>query len=326
MGSVRKINDEFYIEFYARGLLYQQKAGPDEEKAYTLLKQVQNKIDQGEMGIIVRDVDYDIFFQTFLEYAAEQYSPKSYRRYRNLVEHFQQFCNQNISIKKLSNITPKVIEQYRQSLQRSAKRIKPRMFNFTFLLLRDVLDYAIKLGYLNDNPVIHVTLLQILYYGTVQPLTEEEQDCLIQQAQSPYREMLIILLKTGMTFNEMKNLNWEDIDFKKNIIEIKNLRGNKRKIPFDHNFQNRLSQRGNADHLSTGRIFSQEYLDLFPLEIKRLFHECNLREYQTPAVFRHSFARMVLNRGGSVLGLVKLLGLDDAAKAMRYAYLMISDK
>ena len=29
MGDIRKINDEYYLEFHARGLLYQQKAGKD---------------------------------------------------------------------------------------------------------------------------------------------------------------------------------------------------------------------------------------------------------------------------------------------------------
>ena len=45
MGTVRKIGNEYYIEFYARGLLYQQKAGQQKEVAEQMLKEVEEKMN-----------------------------------------------------------------------------------------------------------------------------------------------------------------------------------------------------------------------------------------------------------------------------------------
>ena len=74
MGQIRKINDVYYIEFYARGLLYSQIAGDNLEEAQKLLPQVEEKIAGGEALTIVRHIDLPDFFERFLVEAKDQYS------------------------------------------------------------------------------------------------------------------------------------------------------------------------------------------------------------------------------------------------------------
>ena len=157
MGQIKKIGDEYYIEFYARGLLYQQKAGPDKVQAERLLNDIESKIAQGEAATIVRDVDVDIFFKTFLENAAVEHTPKTLARYQDVTSHFVQFLPRDIQ--KLSSITPRVIEDYRAHLWQQ----NPQVLNFNIFLLRDIFDYSIKLGYLNDNPTLHIKFLNQEY-------------------------------------------------------------------------------------------------------------------------------------------------------------------
>ena len=77
MGQIRKINDIYYIEFHARGLLYSQVAGTRLKEARKLLKQVEEKIAGGEALTIIRHIDLPDFFERFLSEASLQYSPKS---------------------------------------------------------------------------------------------------------------------------------------------------------------------------------------------------------------------------------------------------------
>ena len=161
MGQIKKVGNEYYIEFYARGLLYQQKAGADRAQAERLLSEIETKIDRGEAATIVRDVDADIFFETFLEYAAKEHTPKTLEHYQSLVDNFIQFLSQEIH--KLSSITPRVIEEYRFYLLEQKPRVKSEMINFYLFLLEDIFDYSIKLGYLNDNPTFHVRFLSQKY-------------------------------------------------------------------------------------------------------------------------------------------------------------------
>ena len=158
MGTVKKINDEYYIEFYARGLLYQQKAGRDLEQAKKFLEEVESKIHQGEMGTIVRDIEIAIFLKTFLEFAKVHHTPKTFKRYSNVIDHFNAFLENNLPAKKkLSEVTPFIIEQYLSYLK--LQKVKPKLINFSLFLIRNIFDYAIKLEYLNDNPTLHARYL-----------------------------------------------------------------------------------------------------------------------------------------------------------------------
>ena len=155
MGSVKKIGNDYFIEFNARGLLYQQKAGSDFRKAQLLLEEIEAKIAQGEMATIVRDVDADIFKATFLENFSKVHTIKTCQRYQLLVKHFYGFLAESYPhLKKLSQITPSVVQSYQEYLR--GLKVKPGLINFSMYLLRDVLEYAIKLGYLNDNPTLHI--------------------------------------------------------------------------------------------------------------------------------------------------------------------------
>jgi hypothetical protein len=164
MGQIRKVGEMYYIEFYARGLMYSQVAGTSEEEAQKLLAEVQSKIAQGESLTIVREIDLDVFFERFLGYAKEKFSDKSLKRFTSLWKHWIRFLNQDYPhIHKLSQITPVVVESYKVALTKTSK---PKIANLTILLLREILEYGIRIGFINDNPTLHISLLKL-------PLTKE---------------------------------------------------------------------------------------------------------------------------------------------------------
>ena len=157
MGQIRKVGDTYYIEFYARGLLYSQVAGPDPVAALKLLEATEAKISGGEALTIVREIDLAVFFEQFVVYARGEFSLKSIDRFTRVIAHFTGFLKTAYPrVILLSRITPSVIENYKAFLVVSAK---PRLINFTILLLREILEYGIKLRFINDNPTLHVRLL-----------------------------------------------------------------------------------------------------------------------------------------------------------------------
>ena len=159
MGEIHKIGDVYYIKFYARGLLYSQAAGSDKQAAMRMLEKVEAKIAGGEALTIVREIDLDVFGEQFLSQAKEQFSLKSIGRFLSTWNHFKSFLKEEYPpIIKLSHITPLVIESYKTYL---AKTQKPKVVNFTLLLLREILEYGIKIGFINDNPTLHTSLLEM---------------------------------------------------------------------------------------------------------------------------------------------------------------------
>jgi len=157
LGQIRKINNVYYIEFYARSLLYSQIAGDNLQQAQRLLAQVEEKIAGGEALTIARHIELPDFYDRFLSEAARQYSPKSVARFANTIKHFSSFVDGNFpQVHQLAQVTPVVIESYRFYL---AKTQKVKIVNLSILLMRDILEFGIKLGFLNDNPSLHVHLL-----------------------------------------------------------------------------------------------------------------------------------------------------------------------
>ena len=159
MGQIRKIGEVYYIEFFARGLMYSQLAGSDEGRARQMLEEIEGKISKGEALTIVREIDLDVFFQKFSEYAQGEFSPKSVYRFSLTCRHFCDFLSSEYpNVKKLSQVTPSVIESYKARLM---KRLKPKIINLTILLLREILEYGINTGFINDNPTLHIALLKM---------------------------------------------------------------------------------------------------------------------------------------------------------------------
>ena len=62
MGKIRKIKDDYYIEFYARGLLYSQMAGQDYQEAQEKLNAIELVIAEGEALTLSRHIDLVDFF------------------------------------------------------------------------------------------------------------------------------------------------------------------------------------------------------------------------------------------------------------------------
>jgi len=157
MGQIRKINNIYYIEFYARDLLYSQIAGTDLEKAQQMLRQVEAKIAGGEALTIARHIDLPDFYERFQSEARSLYASKTVQRFASTIGHFSDFLDLHFSqVRQLDQLTPAILESYKDYL---AKTQKVKIVNLSILLIRDILEFGIKLGFLNDNPSLHVRLL-----------------------------------------------------------------------------------------------------------------------------------------------------------------------
>ena len=86
----------------------------------------------------------------------QQYSPKTVERFTT-INHFSGFLSEDFSqVHQLAQLTPVVLESYKAYL---VKTQKAKVVNLSILLMRDILEFGIKLGFINDNPSLHVRLL-----------------------------------------------------------------------------------------------------------------------------------------------------------------------
>ncbi len=342
MGEVRKIGEEYYIEFLARGLKYQQKAGRDLALAQKLLKDIEGKIAQGEMSILVRDVDWDIFTRDVLMSVRKEHTAKTYRRYVQALKHFSQFLYTRYPrFTKVSQITPSLLEDYKASLLKSPSRslpnkekmtqrglggvrLKPMVINFTFVLLNDIFKYAIRWTYLNDNPTLHIRLFSNPQASKLSILTEQQLNSLQEKKDEPIAPILSFLSYTGLRFMELTNLRWEDVDWGKNYFVVKKIRARiSRKIPIHPKVQVIFKRLHREDLTLKDHIFCDQ--NRRPLEIAVLKRDISyiLKDMKIScrsieSLLNDTFAVNALQSGVSLIGLYQLLGMTDVAGALRY--------
>jgi len=334
MGTVRKTGEEYYIEFYARGLLYQQKAGKDRGAAERMLEDVESRIQRGEMGSIVRDVDIDIFFKTYLEHCCQESEPRSCQRYASVIAHFQEYYTSQLPERmKLSEVTPSVIENYRvlliQEEPEGGPPVKPMIVNLTLFLLKCIFDYAIKLGYLNDNPVLHTRWVEVKDHRIPRTLTDSDVAKLLSHCEDDLRDMVIMTLRTGIRVRELVRLAWTKVDFKKKTIKIEAIydSGNKllkeRQLPIDQEMEAILHRSRMKKATVPGFVFVAD--DGKPFEEQYLREELRMAATKSVIkgpvnfeILRNMFVLNVLGRGVSLVDVHRLLGLSDIAKVMRY--------
>ena len=65
-------------------------------------------------------------------------------------------------------------------------------------------------------------------------LTEDEETRLLQVAPKPYQSMILVAIHTGMRFSEQIRLKWDDVDFKQQLLTIRDSRpGKSRHVPLN---------------------------------------------------------------------------------------------
>ncbi len=334
MGSIEKIGDDYYIEFYARGLKYQQKVGPDRAAAERALAAIEEQIARGEAALIVRDVEVDIFFQDFLKNACLDHTFKTIGRYAATIEHFKMFLLRECpSLKRLSEITPRVVEQYKTFLiktpggpplaarRRGPRPRGPKVVNLTLFLLRDVLDYGIKLGYINDNPTLHVRLAKQPAPAWLVIPSSEDIERLIGNASGEFAGLLEFMILTGLTLLETVDLQWTDVHWESRYLQVGGRHPRKTVLTVRawEILKDRAQEKASAVHVFTD--FSGQRLD--PRSLTDDFQECLQKARLAGKIswsnLRHCFARHIARRGVPFSNLYKFMGFSDIARGIIYA-------
>ncbi len=326
MARIIKINDEYYVEYFGNGLRFQKKAGSTKKDAEQLLEKITESLKKEGTDIFTVNIkDWAEFMDEYLKVTSHKFTVKSKERLNASLHHFNCFLHDHYpTIKNMPDITPKVIEAYKAHLIASIvtgeKRKNNRLINFTIFCLREVLDFSVARGYLNDNPTLHVKMQKYENDGLCKVFSDDERLAFLEASDENFQFVFELMLFTGLKVQEVINLRKEHIDLKTRMIVLN------REIPLEINIFEKLSQnigdlqnkqlifrdKNNQPH-SQAIIYSEFHKVCARLNRNQHLHFCCLRD---------SFAAFLLKRGVNLFGLQKLMGLKDIAATMRYAHLL----
>lgn len=263
----------------------------------------------------------------FLEYLAveKRYSSHTIIGYRKDLEDFVKFNFETEGTGDIALASKKVIRNFMMSLSDSG--MAKRSINRKLSSLRGFYLFLLKLKLIETSPMDGIRSLK--FYAEKQiPFSEEEMQALrlymIEQEASFQDRMIVELLyQTGIRRAELCDLKLSDINFSKNEIRVRG-KGNKmRIIPLSiklvadlRNFVKERKGFGefffiakNGGRISEHRVYSIVKLYLRGISVKK---KCS------PHMLRHSFATHVLDNGGEISKVQKILGHVSLASTQVY--------
>lgn len=177
-------------------------------------------------GFVSSAVKFEAFAATWLdEYAKPRYKATTLDRMRTV----QKRVNDEIGHLRIDKISTRTIQKLISDFQKgnegkgykawSAKSIKNSVS-----YISSVLEYAIRMGMINENPCKKVLLpTQKTPEKDLYSLEEMQKfvDVLLENAPIQYQCFFILAIYGGFRLGEIMGLTWNDVDFTNNIIHIR---------------------------------------------------------------------------------------------------------
>ena len=226
--AVFKKQGVYWIDYYVSGQRKRERIGPDKRLAETVHRKRKVEIAEGRFLERQRPVTtvFDELAGAYLVYARDQQQKRSWTRDRTSLATLGAYFGG----KRLSEITPAAIEQYRAwrrtTTSRRGRAVTPATINRELACLKRMFNVArkglivLKGGIPGANPMAMVSL-EREHNERDRVLSSEEFRCLHDAAAPWLQPMLLVAYYTGMREGEIRSLRWDQIDLKSWTIRLK---------------------------------------------------------------------------------------------------------
>ena len=160
-------------------------------------------------------------------------------------------------------------------------------------------------------------------------LSKEEINKMIDSTNNlKHRLVIMFLYYAGLRLDEARNLNWQDIDFNREIIHLKTAKGDKERVVFLH--KKLIVALGMYGTKEEGPIFVSQREGKYNKRtiqqiIKYASKKVGIKKKVTPHTLRHSFATHLLESGADIRYIQQLLGHKDLKTTQIYTHVANKD-
>ncbi|MFC1482785.1 tyrosine-type recombinase/integrase [Candidatus Margulisiibacteriota bacterium] len=324
----------YHIVFRVCGKQKWRKAGSDYALAKKIKLQIENDINAGNWGVLNNTI---LSFKKFIK---EKYLPfkKSPSFSKRTYEITQNSCNFIIKFFKdmpLKAVTPEHIHRY---ISWRSKKVGNRTVNIDLNYINQALSKAVEWGYIARNPYKYGKIGKLYELRKVRYLSMDEIYILLNNCSKWTKSIVIIALNLGLRANEISNLKWEDVDFKRNevTIQAKHSKNKKQRIiPLNIEATKMLAfLRNNFIDYNNNKFYERELWQMiyvfcdkegrkiksFTKSFNRAVKKSGL-ENVTLHTLRHSFASHHIMSGTSLETVKELMGHSDIKTTLIYTHL-----
>ena len=199
--------------------------------------------------------------------------------------------------------------------------------------LKSFLKHLFDHGIINTNLAIRVDMPKIPY-KIPQHLTKTEMMKIIRKLkktslkdESRLEDYIIILTiyACGLRVSELCSLTWDSVSITEETLTVIGKGNKERCIPFPRVLTNLFIKIGEKSGYS-GPLFkgSIDRKNVWRI-VRRAASDAKIRKKISPHAIRHSYATHIVQGGGNILSLQKLMGHSSINSTQRYTHLNLSD-
>jgi len=271
-----------------------------------------------------------IFVTDYLEWIKLNKRPHTLRSYGTILKTFSNFLKDSPNIKNLTDITPKLLEDYKQH---RLTQVKTCTLKNHVIALKAFFCKAVEWEYLSENPAKHLKSVEIVDSKPIRVLSEAEYTRFMETCKTEFPEFYPVFytfIHTGLRKGELINLEWQDIDFENGFIYIRPKNGfrpkgidkktgkaKERIVPI-HDALKRILR---SIPKEGDRLFKTYDKHRLRRVLIRIAKRANIQGLTRLHELRHSYATFLLKKGVDIYKIKELLGHSDIRDTMKYTHL-----
>ena len=259
--------------------------------------------------------------ESFLQYAHDNKAPSTYEFYRHLLSAFVR-AHRGWAV---ADVTPIELEAFKRKLV--AEQLSPTTVNHHLNVVQIMFNWAVKFGYLKAHDLSKVEKLK-KPKGRIRFLSEDDEVRLLEASGPLLRDILVLLLNTGLRTSELAELMWDDVDLDHCVLTVRRSKAERtarnyrpRRIPLTGEALAILErQPRRAGHVflnDDGKPFNRGTLRL---RFNRARKKAGLDDV-TLHTLRHTFASRLSMNGENLQTVAALLGHTNTRTTEIYSHL-----
>ncbi|MCX5687367.1 MAG: site-specific integrase [Candidatus Omnitrophica bacterium] len=311
MGIYKKRENYYMIDYYLDKKRIWEHGGRTRTEARYKLEKRRTDVREGKLSLTaIKDrITFKNFAIDYLKKIKE--SKRSYSREKIIVKCLIKYFGN----KTLNKIIPNEIENY---MYDRLKYVKKSTVNRETIVLRHMLNEAVKLGKMMRSPMINIKQFKI-EERAIRVISKDEEEKLLNASCNHLKSIIIAALNTGMRLGEILNLKWENVDLEKEIITLTKTKSGKiRTIPINNKLKEVLKC---AINVNSEYVFCDDCGK--PIEsIKTAFNNALRRSGINKCRFhdtRATFTTRLIENNVNLVTVQNLLGHADIKTTMKYA-------
>jgi len=326
MATLYQRNGQYYVNYSLNGKRVRRSVGSKRE-GEIYLEELKYRLFKGDIKPSKPEIPLDYFFTMYLNNCKIRLSRRGYERYRASLDHFIIFFTNQCPIKYLSQVSRGSIQDYIQYRQKKKPKPKANTINLELTVIRAALNYALDREWIDKNPASRMKMLKTTDSKKGKALSEAEVDKLLDGCDDPwFKDILLVLLNTGMRAGELRNLIWSDLNWEQDIIKIQakefwTPKSYSRDIPMNKMVKDVLvklktNSRGTF-------IFNLDGKQIGPNKLRQMLIKLARKvglDISRIHSLRHTFCSNLINKNIDLPTVQKLMGHSDIKTTMIYSH------